>query len=203
MSKLFTAIKNNFEIEKLFQWESPQRIWKSKSREWYILWSIIFLIILSLGARVEAYVFMVSIIAFAFLWFIIGSIQPPESTHTITSIGIRTFSVLIQWKHVDHFWISSLKNQDFHLLHLDINKPIEKTGGSRVSILIHKDHVEKITKLLLQFADYGTKAEISHGIVSRLVHGKYISLDDIIFDKNIPNPKKSQKSSIKSLPSNL
>lgn len=177
-SQLFTQLsKPTKYFTELFSWEAPERYWTPKDRAWYVGWSFFFVLIISVGVLLQEYLFTLSIIAFAFLWFIQASIPPQIGKFKITTIGIKAYEKVFRWKDVKHFWFSIKNNVIF--LNLDLSETYEGSAPGRISMMLGegKDD-EKIFEILIRQIDYGDKEEISFNFLTEILHGKHVEMED-------------------------
>jgi hypothetical protein len=176
MSKaiLFTDLKNSSLFQKLYEWESPERYWFPKTRSWVILYSLFFVLIIFIGVLLKEYIFIIAVIAFTFLWFIQGLIPPETRTHTITSLGVKTFDKLYRWRLIKHFWIS--EKNDTKFLHLEVVEDDNPTFVKRLSLLLNPGDEIQIFDILIKFLDYGDKNEVGFNIFTEWLQGKYFEM---------------------------
>ncbi|MEO6728738.1 MAG: hypothetical protein ABIM99_02335 [Candidatus Dojkabacteria bacterium] len=161
---------------KLYSWRSPERYWVQRDRAWFTLYTIFFLIVILIGVLIKEFVFILAVLAFAFLWFINAIIPPQISEHTITTVGIRAFGKLYRWKTIKHFWFSERDGVVF--LHLDTLVDEKKALTKRVSLILDdKNQDKEIFVILIRFLDFGEKEEISYNYFTNFTDGEYYPLE--------------------------
>lgn len=169
-------------FERLFTWQSPERAWEPKERQWYVLYSLFFVLIILITIILSEYLLTLAIIAFVFLWFTHASIPPDTVEHTVTSLGIKTFDKLYKWNQIKHYWFSIKEN--VHYLHLDIIENLDKPDFMRrLSLIISTEDEEDLFFLLLERVDYGDKDEISFNILTKILHGNHIDISKYLPDE--------------------
>lgn len=186
MKKLYTRIKKTAidYLDDVYAWEAPDRLWQEKGKAWYVTYSFFFIVIIAIGALLGEYIFIIAIIAFAFLWFVQGATPPEVYQHSINSIGIKTFEHLYKWEHISCFWISRKKDDFF--LNLDITDQAVTSSMRRLTLLLPGENQDKeIFFLLIKHLDYGKKSQISANILSSMLHGQYIPVKHYLPDKLI------------------
>jgi hypothetical protein len=157
---------------KLYSWTAPERDWEPKSRAWYITYTFFFTLIMFASVILEQYFLTLALIAFVFLWFTHASIKPENITHTITTIGIKSFSKFYKWKNIKHFWISEKNNKLF--LNLEIIDPKQTNDIVRtLTLILNKEDEEPVFFNLIKYVDYGDKEEIGYNFLSRFIYGKH------------------------------
>jgi hypothetical protein len=95
-------------FESILEWEILERAWKPRARLWYLNWSLIFLVVMAVAARLNPipYIFLLLVLSFAFLWFVNAAVKPRKVTHSITPLGFKAFEKLYKWKNITGFWFS-------------------------------------------------------------------------------------------------
>jgi len=178
---LFTNLEATGEVfQTLYSWKSPERHWTQKDRAWYVSYSTFFVLIIAVLAILSEYILIVAVIAFVFLWFTQAAIPPQIVTHTINTLGVRTFSKTFKWKNIQHFWFSEKSGVIF--LHLEIvDEILFKTDRvRRLSLIVNPEDEVSLFNIMLQSVDYGDKDEIGFNIFARLLHGKYIDVNSYL-----------------------
>src|SRR5260221_1230234 len=176
--KLYTDIDKitSDPIQYLVAWEAPERICKVKDRSWYVIYSFFFVVLIAFLAILGEVFLIVLVLAFAFLWFIQGSIAPQDMEHIITTIGIKTFNKLYKWKDIQDFWFS--KKDEHILLNLDLY--LEDNHDSdfkkRISLIVNEEDQEKIFNILIRTLDYGDHDTASYNIITRITNGEFIDV---------------------------
>ncbi|MEP7103906.1 MAG: hypothetical protein ABI721_04330 [Candidatus Dojkabacteria bacterium] len=185
-SYLHTDIQtdSNSVFTKLYSWKSPERYWVPRDRAWFTVYTIFFLLIILAGVLLKEFIFILAVLAFAFLWFV-NAIIPPEITeHTITTIGVRTYGKLYRWKSIKHFWFS--EKDDVVFLHLDIKEDDTKTITKRITLILNEPGQDNVIfDFLIRFIDFGEKEEISFSYLTRLTEGKYYEIEKYLPDEKI------------------
>ncbi|BCX13674.1 MAG: hypothetical protein KatS3mg085_206 [Candidatus Dojkabacteria bacterium] len=166
-------------FSKLYTWSSLERDWEPRGRAWYVIYSFFFTTIIFCTVILEQYFLTLAVISFVFLWFTHASVKPDKVTHTITSLGIKTFGKLYKWNQIKHFWISEKNNKLF--LNLEIVDPKVSNDIVRtLSLLMNPEDEENVFFNLIKYVDYGDKEEIGYNIFTNLIHGKYKPITNYI-----------------------
>ncbi|MFS8130947.1 MAG: hypothetical protein ACMG57_03130 [Candidatus Dojkabacteria bacterium] len=169
---------------KLYVWKAPERYWVPRDRAWFTIYTIFFLLIILIGVLIKEFVFILAVLAFAFLWFINAIIPPQITEHTITTIGMRVFGKLYRWKDIKHFWFSEKDGVVF--LNLDFQEDEKKTLTKRLSLILNDKSQDKdIFAILIKFIDFGEKEEISYSFFTRFTNGEYYEIERYLPEKEI------------------
>lgn len=193
MTTLYTSLGQETDgiFKKLIEWDAPERQWTQKTRAWYVVYSLFFVAIIFIGALIQEYIFIVAVIAFAFLWFVQGSMAPLMTTYMITSIGVKIFDKLYKWTEVKHFWFS-LKS-DTIFLNLEVTENPDSDYVKRIPLIINPNDMQKIFDILIQYIDYGDRDEVSFNIFTSFVSGKYFDISEFIAIEEDPDKTRWQK----------
>lgn len=166
----------------LFSWESPERAWSARSRQWYILYSLFFVLLITVTVLLAEYLLTLAIIAFIFLWFTHASIPPELVEHQVTSLGIKTFDKLYKWEQIKHYWFSLKEGVNF--LNLEVIEKLEKPDFVRtMSLIIKPENEEELFFVLIEHIDYGDRDEIGYNFLTRMLHGSHIDISKYLPDE--------------------
>lgn len=183
---LHTNLKQepNSTFTKLYSWRAPERYWVQRDRAWFTLYTIFFLLIILVGVLIKEFIFILAVLAFAFLWFISALIPPEITEHSVTTVGIRAFGKLYRWKSIKHFWFSEKDGVVF--LHLDTLVDETKALTKRISLILNERGQDKeIFDSLIQFVDFGEQEEISYNYFTRFTDGEYYELERYLPEEEI------------------
>jgi len=182
--KLFTELKSTG-FNTLYEWTAPDRLWKEKNKSWFVKYGLIFSFFILFAALIGQFLFLITILCFAFLWYIQGIIPPEYSRISLTNLGVKAFGRVIKWQEIKHFWFSE-KNGEF-LLNLDTLVPFSNNEMrvERVSLVVNNyTLVKEIFSIIVEHCDYGDKEEVGFNFLLEILLGKHISMDEFL-DKEI------------------
>lgn len=175
--------KRNFNVQ--YSWESPERIWKPKSKTWYLTSAVVILsaILFAILSRYPSYPWLVlTLIAFMIMWFVQGTL-PPEILQTkITNKGVFTFSTLYRWEDIAFFWIA--RKEDQYILHLDFHPKLRQP---RVSVLINDKDAINVFDHLINHTKYATIQEAQYNIFAKWLYGEYQPISNYVVDLDHPD----------------
>lgn len=98
--------------EVLVEWKAPARLYKKRNKEYYTtIASIVFLLAVIL-LLLKEFLLIGVIISFGFLSYVLASIPPEETSHQITSKGVRTEGKLFNWTSLLNFWVEKKWDQE-------------------------------------------------------------------------------------------
>jgi len=117
-------IPQEIKVEKvLVEWSAPARPYKERSREFYTtILSIAFLLGVIL-LLLKEFLLIGVIIAFAFLSYVLAAYKPENTTHQITTYGIRTENKLFAWQMLTNFWLKKAWDQEVMICKTITNIP--------------------------------------------------------------------------------
>lgn len=107
------TLPESIKVEKLLlEWTAPSRPYKERTREFYTtVGSIAFLLGVIL-LLLKEFLLIGVIISFAFLSYVLASHKPDDSTHQLTTKGIRTDGRLYDWDTLTSFWVKRQWDQE-------------------------------------------------------------------------------------------
>lgn len=163
----------------VYEWYSDERYWVPRSREWYLGYSLFFVIIIAVFAILAQFLFILALIAFVFLWFTQAAVPPEKVKHTINPLGIKTFKSLYKWNTLSHFWFS--KKNGIRYLNIDRREDkLNNTPAKRLTILIQSNEDLDLFFILLDFLPYGTRKEVGDNILSQFIYGSYVDIEEYL-----------------------
>jgi len=163
-------------IYSVYKWESPERVFDTKDKKWYLIVSSVSMFIIVLSLLTENYGLVIAIISLIVLLYALNSVPPQNVKHEITNKGISINSVLSTWKKITKFWISSRGE------HLFLNITIEDKYGQEDQVISYLGNadVKKIVSYLSQYVDYVTENEINNNFIFAKLFGKVEPLSRFI-----------------------
>ncbi|MCA9379851.1 hypothetical protein KC675_01590 [Candidatus Dojkabacteria bacterium] len=163
-------------IYSVYKWESPERVFDTKDKKWYLIVSSVSMFLIVLSLLTENYGLVIAIISLIVLLYALNSVPPQNIKHEITNKGISINSVLSTWKKITKFWISSRGE------HLFLNITIEDKYGQEDQVISYLGNadVKKIVSYLSQYVDYVTENEINNNFIFAKLFGKVEPLSRFI-----------------------
>lgn len=128
-------------LKTLLAWTAPERLFKKRSREYFsTIGAIVFLLVVILLFLKEWFLIL-TIIALAFVVYIMATIEPRKVKHEITTKGIVTGGRKYDWEELGRFWFTEKWGQK--ILHIEA---LVRLPRQLMMILseINKAQVEKI-----------------------------------------------------------
>lgn len=129
----------------LLSWEAPARVFKPRSREYYTTIGaivVLFCIILLFAGQ---FLLMFVVIAFAFVSYMLATVKPDNTTHEISSRGIRTGGNFYRWDELGRYWFQENLGQD--VLYIETIKVFPNP----LMMVINKKDEPKIKELLAPY----------------------------------------------------
>lgn len=161
--------KRNVDI--LFKWIAPSRIWYPKNKAWYlssaaVILAIILFVVLS---RYPSYPWLILMLtAFLMLWFLYGSTPPDMLENRIITSGIFTYQVLYPWEEIQYFWFAQKSGHS--VLYLDFPKVM---GRPRITIIVDPRDEDDIFDLLIGQVKYASTSEAQYNFIAQIIYGTY------------------------------
>lgn len=163
-------------IYSVYKWESPERVFDTKDKKWYLIVSSVSMFLIVLSLLTENYGLVIAIISLIVLLYALNSVPPKNVNHEITNKGISINTVLSTWKKITKFWISSRGE------HLFLNITIEDRNGLEDQVITYLGNadVKKIVSYLSQYVDYVAEGDINNNFLFAKLFGKVEPLSRFI-----------------------
>jgi hypothetical protein len=154
-------------IRTIYKWKAPDRVFVPKSRNFFVLISIVFIVGIVVSAIMESLMFILVLVSLLALLFIQHTIAPREVEHEITNKGIKAFRRLYLWKDVDRFWV--MRRSGHNLLHVEFKK-----FGERLILLIRDEDELDIVRELIKHIKYTENDESN--FITKFTEGEFVPL---------------------------
>ncbi len=179
------------ELETIYEWKAPERVFNAKSRRWFALVGLAALFVIAASALTNNFVLIFAVIALVLVLYTIYSVPPGKTTHRITNKGLFTLNSLYLWKNILTFWVTDRDGEK--VIHLEYKGRSTDNYYRQMVLLLGNGNLKTIIAYLVQYVDYLGPEEIDRGMLTTLAQGKYVSLVDIVGDTDIAtkDPKDS------------
>lgn len=178
-----TPTKTLTKFVHLYTWIAPERFWQAKSRDWYLWYALLFIILIFLSALTEQYFLILGLIALLFLLYAQAASPPGKQKFEITNRGLKAFDTLFLWKDIEHFWVSEKANNgiwDFFKskkpTHRLVSFEMPKKNPPRLTLLIGEGDEETIVFTLLEHIPYADLNDVANDFLAKLIYGGYLPL---------------------------
>lgn len=155
-------------IKTIVTWEAPDRVFFERSRLFYVVVSLIFIIAIAIAALLQEILLIIAIIALMFLVYLSSTIKPALVKHEITNKGIKSANSIWLWKEIKGFWLSRRGN--FNILLIDL---VETATPNRLMLLLGTTDPQAIVKLLIRHIPYLNKQQIGEDFINVFTLGEY------------------------------
>lgn len=138
--------ENGSQVEEktLFTWSGASRPFKRQTREFYITAisiAVLFSLILYI---IDGIMPVLLIAAFAFLFYVLSTVEPEKIEYKITTYGIRIANSLTPWERFGRFWFSKRLGSEVLVF---------EVGGlvGRVELVIAEKDKPQLEKILKKY----------------------------------------------------
>jgi hypothetical protein len=131
--------------EVLLVWDAPSRPYKKRDREYYTTIAIIIFLLSIILFFAGQFLLIAVIVSFGFVSYMLASIPPENTTHAITTYGVRTGDKLYHWAELGRFWFTDRLGQ--RVLNIEY---FHRIIGSLV-LLLGDLKEEEVKKLLIPY----------------------------------------------------
>jgi len=125
----------------LFNWNSPARPFKPRSRDFYvkvISIAILFGVVLFV---IDGIMPVLLIVALLFLFYVLSTVQPEQIQYKVTDKGIYIGEKRTDWDRLGRFWFSDKMGSRI------LNVEAANLTG-KLEIMVPADHEDNITEIL-------------------------------------------------------
>ncbi|HZZ98966.1 MAG TPA: hypothetical protein VFG51_03470 [Candidatus Saccharimonadia bacterium] len=131
--------------EVLLVWDAASRPYKKRDREYYTTIAIIIFLLSIILFFAGQFLLIAVIVAFGFVSYMLASIAPENTSHAITTYGIRTGDKLYHWAELGRFWFTDRLGQ--RVLHVEY---FHRIIGSLL-LLLGDVKEEEVKSILLDY----------------------------------------------------
>lgn len=107
------------ETKSIIFWKSPVRVYKARSRKYFVKILMYALVLVLASIAFEWYFLVGVILALVFVAFVLALVPPETIEHKITNMGIISGGRAFLWEELDSFWFD--KKGDDRLLFVQTN----------------------------------------------------------------------------------
>ncbi len=131
--------------QELYSWKAPSRLYKKRTREFYTTVGAIVLLLSVILVFTKEFLLIAVIIAFAFVTYVLSSVEPEVTEHMFTNKGIRTNKKIYPWQNLGRFWLETKWKQPLVKVELPFQFPGE------IVMLVGQGDRDTIEEILLQY----------------------------------------------------
>ena len=130
--------------EVVLEWEAPNRVYKSRTREYYSSIAIIVFLLSVLLYFANQYALIAVTISIGFLSYVFAAVPPTPVINQITTYGVRIGKKLYPWDTLNRFWTTL--RFDTTVLHIEHNDQLFR----RITLIVPQDiEVDVLSALAL------------------------------------------------------
>jgi hypothetical protein len=131
--------------QEIFSWQSPSRLYKKRTREFYTTVGAIVLLLSIILIFAKEFLLVAVIFASAFVTYVLSSVEPETVEHQLTNKGIRTAKKMYPWQLLGRFWFEEKWKQTMVKIELPYQFPGE------ILMLVGQANKDEIEEILLQY----------------------------------------------------
>lgn len=135
-------------LKTLLAWESPERSFKKRSREYFTtIGAIVFLLAVIL-LFLKEWLLILVMIALMFVAYVMATVEPRKIEHKITNRGIITGGKRYNWEELSQFWFSQKLDQK--MVQIETLRGLPR----RLTMLLGEIKQEDVKKILSQYLPF-------------------------------------------------
>ncbi len=130
--------------KEIFSWRAPERPFKKRDRQFWITivaTASIFGLILFLAEGVMPVILIISLI---FLFYVLSTVEPEETSYTITNKGVKISEKRTDWNVFTRFWFMKRLDSDLLVFDMDV-------VPGRLELVVHSKDKDKIRDILTTY----------------------------------------------------
>ena len=131
--------------QELYSWQSPSRLYKIRTREFYTTVGAIVLLLSIILIFAKEFLLVAVIFACAFVTYVLSSVEPEATEHILTNKGVRTNKKIYPWHMLGRFWVEEKWKQTIFKIELPYQFPGE------ILMLLGKGDRDSIEEILMQY----------------------------------------------------
>lgn len=135
-----TLVKEPY--KEFFSWQSPIRPFQKKSKEYFTNLGALFFLVCIILLFLNQIGLILTILALAFLYYILNTVKPENTQHKLTTKGIQTSDKKYSWDQLGRFWFEKKNNQNILYIENFLGLP------NRLMLLFDKNDKIQIKKIL-------------------------------------------------------
>ena len=155
----------------LYEWSAPIRIMFAFEMNQFMIFVALALLFELYLAVLGHYALMFALMAFVFFVYVLGTTEPEEVSHTVTTRGIDSLGKLYEWDTLGDFWFS--RRKDEYILRVETSLRVP----SNLIMLVTKEDIQNIFLLLQDKLLY--KDIRNQSWIDKKNFGDYIPMDKI------------------------
>lgn len=136
------------EVKTLLSWEAPSRPFRKKDRSYYTTIVILAILLATIAFLIREFLLIGTILAFAFVTYVLAFIQPENITFKISTQGVTVGDHFYFWHELESFWYKTADGQ--RVLHIQTRL---RYPAQLMLVLGGADEIQ-MTKIIARFLPY-------------------------------------------------
>lgn len=134
--------------ETLVQWQAPARVFRGRSRNWFVGLFLLALILVIGLALLKQLTLMLAVIALAFALYALNRVEPKEIRYAIRTTGIKIGPREYYYHDLKWFWLVEEENRS--VLHVSTYLSLPHL----LVMVVPEEKKDEIEKALLKYLPY-------------------------------------------------
>ena len=129
----------------LYQWESAERPYKTRDRDFWITIVAILFIVGLIFFMIKEFFLVLAIASGIFFFYVLSTVPPGQVINKLTNRGIYFGEARYGWEDLEKFWFKSMLNSE--MVHFGTKLKFPRL----VSIVVNQKDVEKIKEIAVKY----------------------------------------------------
>ena len=139
-----TIINPNEEVV-LYQWESAERPYKTRDRDFWITIVAILFIVGIIFFMIKEFFLVLAIASGIFFFYVLSTVPPGRVINKLTNRGVYFGEVRSEWTDLEKFWFKPMLDSD--MVHFGTNLKFPRL----ISIVVNQKDIEKIKEIAVKY----------------------------------------------------
>lgn len=126
--------------EVLLGWSSPSRLFKKRTKEFYLNIGAIVVLLLIILIFASEIMLVFAVVSIVFFVYVTSTVPPEEVEHKITNLGLESAGHYYRWEELGDFWFEEQWGQ--------VKMIIRPIIGTQIVILLGDQSKEKIHEIV-------------------------------------------------------
>lgn len=158
-------------LETELSWEAPNRVYVERGRSYYVLISLIGVLVIGFAALAREILLIFVTISILVLLYLAANVKPKLVKHELTNKGVKTAQQLYSWKNITGFWIGKRADQLILVIDLELT-----FTPNRLILLVGAANPRKLVELMIKHIPYLPRKQINIDIVNAFTLGEYMPI---------------------------
>lgn len=128
----------------LFEWEAPERVYKTRDKDFWITSVAILVIVSVIFFLIKEFLLIMALGSVLFLFYAMSTVPPEKIKNKITNRGVYFGEAMYPWEQLVRFWFKKSLGIETVLFETNLRFP------AQIALVVEEKDKEKIKDLVLK-----------------------------------------------------